>query len=56
MQELLAPSGKLVALCAAGPKQRKAFASEEWIDLPPNSFATEGTHVAAAIVVLYAPR
>lgn len=51
-QRFLAPGGKLVSLCAAGPKQRQAFAGLEWHDLPPDSFKSEGTHVNAAIVVI----
>jgi len=48
---LLAPGGNLVAICAAGPKQRKALEQlGDWIDLPPGSFRTEGTSVETAIV------
>lgn len=49
----LAPGGRLVALCAAGPKQRAQLQpiADEWIDLPPGSFKSEGTNVEAAIVV-----
>lgn len=54
---LLVPGGLLVSLCAAGPKQRKALGplvetGGEWIDLPAGSFASEGTNVNAAIVVI----
>lgn len=52
---MLTEGGRLVALCAAGPKQRRAFegvAGVEWIDLPPGSFKSEGTNVNAAIVVI----
>ncbi len=50
---LLKPGGRLVSLCAAGPRQRAALQPEasEWIDLPADSFKSEGTRVAAAIVV-----
>lgn len=52
--ELLKPGGRLVSLCAAGPRQR-AFAERigaTWHDLPPGSFASEGTRVAAAIITV----
>lgn len=54
IREILAPGGNLVSLCAAGPKQRAAFASSaaEWIDLPAGTFKGEGTSVAAAIVAI----
>lgn len=50
---MLAPGGRLVALCAAGPKQRARLQpiASEWIDLPAGSFKSEGTNVSAAIVV-----
>jgi len=50
---LLAPGGRLVAICAAGPRQRAAFqdTATEWIDLPAGSFKESYTNVAAAIVV-----
>jgi hypothetical protein len=51
---LLAEGGRLVSLCAAGPKQRKALEpiADEWHDLPAGAFKSEGTNVSAAIVVL----
>lgn len=49
----LRPGGRLVAICAAGPRQRAALAPlGQWRDLPAGSFKTEGTNVAAAIVVI----
>lgn len=53
---LLAPGGKLVSFCAAGPKQRAKLQpfADEWHDLPGDSFKSEGTHVNAAIVVFNA--
>lgn len=49
----LRPGGRLVAICAAGPRQRAELAPlGEWIDLPPGSFASQGTNVNAAIVVI----
>jgi protein-L-isoaspartate O-methyltransferase len=51
--EHLAPGGRLVAICSAGPRQRDAFSNaEQWIDLPADSFKSEGTSVNTAIVVL----
>lgn len=49
----LRPGGRLVAICAAGPRQRAELAPlGEWIDLPAGSFASQGTNVNAAIVVI----
>lgn len=50
---MLEPGGRLVAICAAGPRQRAAMQEEasEWIDLEPGSFKASGTNVSAAIVV-----
>lgn len=45
------PGGRLVSICAAGPKRQAAFADAQWIDLPAGSFKSEGTNVAAAIVI-----
>lgn len=52
-RKFLAPNGRLVAICAAGPRQRAAFqhTAAEWIDLPAGSFKEAFTNVAAAIVV-----
>lgn len=53
MLDLLAPGGRLVSLCAAGPRQREQLAPlGQWIDLPPGSFTSEGTGVNAAILVI----
>lgn len=60
---MLAPGGRLVAICAAGPRQRAAFEKlgelecgrGEWHDLPAGSFADKGTNVSTAIVVVDAP-
>lgn len=50
---MLNPGGRLVSLCAAGPRQRKGLADvSQWIDLPAGTFKGEGTNVAAAIVVI----
>lgn len=54
---LLNPGGRLVAICAAGPKQRAAFqhTADQWIDLPAGSFKEAYTNVNAAIVVIDKP-
>lgn len=53
----LKPGGRLVAICANGPRQRERLRSiaAEWVDLPPGSFKAAGTMVAAAVVVIDAP-
>ena len=50
----LAPGGRLVAVCANGPRQREELGeiATEWIELPPGSFKSEGTNVNTAIVIL----
>jgi hypothetical protein len=50
----LAPGGRLVSICANGPKQRKHLEplASEWIVLPSGSFRSEGTGVETAIVVI----
>lgn len=52
----LNPGGRLVALCAAGPRQRARLQpwADEWHDLPPGSFKGEGTNVNAALVIFNA--
>lgn len=49
----LKPSGRLVALCANGPRQREQLMPEasEWIDLPAGSFKEAGTNVNVALAV-----
>lgn len=51
---MLRPGGRLVALCADGPRQRKAFetVSDSYSSLPPGSFKDQGTGVNVAMVVL----
>jgi hypothetical protein len=51
---LLAPSGRLVAICAAGPRQQAALQPicNRWIPLPTGSFQEQGTNVNAALVVI----
>jgi predicted RNA methylase len=55
--ELLAPGGRLVSLCAGGPRQRVALGSmaSSWTDLPARSFRTEGTSVEVALIVIDNP-
>jgi len=50
----LKPGGRLVSICANGPKQREALEpiAETWIDLEPGSFKESGTNVNTAIVVI----
>jgi protein-L-isoaspartate O-methyltransferase len=52
--KFLAPGGRLVALCANGPRQQKAFKddAEYWEDLPAGSFKEQGTSVNVAVMVL----
>lgn len=52
-RRLLKPGGRLVAICAAGPRQRETFEPiGDWIDLPDGTFKDQGTNVRTAIVVL----
>lgn len=52
---MLAPCGRLVAICANGPRQRAELMHlGEWEDLPPGSFAASGTNVNAALLVVQA--
>ncbi len=52
-RQFLSPGGKLVALCANGPRQRETLMPEAdyWEELPAGSFRSEGTNVNAAICV-----
>ena len=51
---MLKPSGRLVALCANGPRQREAFQNmaDYWEDLPTGSFKEQGTGVNVALMVI----
>ncbi len=53
----LKPSGRLVALCANGPRQREQLKplADYWQDLPPGSFSDQGTNVNVALLVINAP-
>jgi len=50
----LNPGGRLVAICANGPRQQEKLQpmAEEWIDLPEGSFAGQGTNVRTAICII----
>lgn len=50
--KFVAPGGRLVSLCMAGPRQREQLSdASRWIDLPAGSFKSEGTRVESAIVI-----
>lgn len=50
----LKPGGRLVALCANGPRQRDKLMpmADEWEDLPEGSFKNAGTMVNTALLVI----
>jgi len=51
---MLSPGGRLVAICANGPRQQEELGEicSAWIDLPTGSFKEQSTHVSTAIVVI----
>lgn len=57
---MLKPGGRLVALCANGPRQNAALRAlvdargGDWEDLPADSFKAEGTGVSVALITLHA--
>lgn len=53
-RKFLKPGGKIVALCANGPRQREALRpiASYWQDLPEGSFKESGTNVNVAMVVI----
>ena len=53
-KSFLAPGGRLVALCANGPRQQATLKpiADEWIELPPGSFGKEGTNVNVAMMAI----
>lgn len=58
--QFVKPGGRLVALCAAGPRQREGLREivdnfGTWEDLPADSFKSEGTSVNVALIVLDKP-
>lgn len=50
----LKPGGRLVAICANGPRQQEQLQPlcETWIDLEPGTFKESGTNVNAALLVI----
>lgn len=58
--KLLRPGGRLVAICANGPRQRATLmplaegSGGTWEDLPAGSFKASGTNVNAALLVIEA--
>jgi len=52
----LKPGGRLVALCANGPRQEKALRplAASWEPLPAGTFKSEGTNVNVVLVVMEA--
>jgi 16S rRNA G1207 methylase RsmC len=53
-QKFLRDGGRLVAICADGPRQRAALMplADLWEDLPPGTFKNQGTNVNTALVVI----
>lgn len=53
-RKLLAPGGRLVALCAAGPRQEAALRpkASTWEVLPADSFKAEGTGVHVVLLTI----
>jgi 16S rRNA G1207 methylase RsmC len=51
---MLRPGGRLVALCANGPRQNEQLRPlcSSWEVLPPGSFANEGTGVSVALLMI----
>lgn len=56
---MLKDGGRLVAICANGPRQRATLiplveaCGGEWMDLAPDTFKESGTGVNTALVILY---
>ena len=50
----LRPGGRLVALCANGPRQQAELRplATTWEELPGDTFASQGTNVRAALMVV----
>lgn len=55
--DFVRPGGRLVALCANGPRQRAKLKpiATIWEELPAGSFKSEGTNVNAALLVIDKP-
>lgn len=56
-KNFLMPGGRMVAICANGPRQREKLQpwATQWIDLEPGSFKESGTNVNAAIFIYDKP-
>ena len=52
--QFLRPGGRLVSLCANGPRQRERLMllATIWRELPAGTFRSEGTGVNAAVIVI----
>jgi len=52
--DMLKPGGRLVTICANGPRQQTAFKdiATHWEDLPQGTFKNAGTNVNTALIVL----
>ena len=50
----LKPGGRLVAICANGPRQKKELQplASTWEELPADTFAASGTHVRAVLLTI----
>lgn len=55
-RSMLKPGGRLVAICANGPRQREQLMplADMWEDLPAGTFADQGTNVNTALLVITA--
>ena len=53
-RKMLRPGGRLVAICANGPRQRDALQgiASQWRDLPEGTFKEAGTMVNTALIVI----
>ncbi len=53
-RSFLKPGGRLVAICANGPRQRETLQpiAYDWLDLPDGTFKEQGTSVRTAIVLM----
>lgn len=55
-RSMLKPGGRLVAICANGPRQREALLpmADYWEDLPSGTFSEQGTNVSTALLIIEA--
>jgi 16S rRNA G1207 methylase RsmC len=51
---MLAPGGKLVALCANGPRQQEQLRhlADTWEELPADTFKDQGTTVRSVLLTI----